>query len=127
MVGIIVDDMITGLAVEVIKAFGHKLAEPLRTLNDAKVREDLELATWFDTYQATDSDKVDPPAPPTGFSEDELRELLDSNELHAILHELLAARITKAPEQDVAKLRSALQTFGTRFPKAWPADYLANL
>jgi len=120
-------ELVTELAVSVISSFGRKLAEPLRALKDAKLRPDLELAMWFDTYKATDSSQLELPEFPPGFGDDDLRQLLESDDIHAILHELLAARLTDAPERDIAKLRSALQNYGTQLQRSWPAEYLGSL
>jgi hypothetical protein len=67
---------------------------------------DLVLATWFDTYKLTEDDDV-PQAVLAGLAPDVLKAALGLDRCHAILHELLAARLTDAPELQVNRLQEA--------------------
>lgn len=40
-----VNEFVTELAVGVVASLGHKMAQPLRTLKDRGIRDELELAT----------------------------------------------------------------------------------
>jgi NACHT domain len=126
-VGADVNELITELAVGVVASLGHKVAQPLRTLKDRGVREELELATWFDTYRLTDPQPFGLPPRPVEFTAEQLEDLLRSDGVHAVLHELLAARLTDAPEQDIAKLRASFVRIGTRKSPSWPAHYSEQL
>ena len=68
-----------------------------------KRAEDLAVARWFDTYRLTG----EPPELPglSAAMTDRLTIRLQGNEVQAVLHELLAARLTDAPEADVDRIR----------------------
>jgi hypothetical protein len=67
----------------------------------------VAVARWFDTYRLTERVPGIPklPSGETG----RLTETLRRNDVQAVLHELLAARLTDAPEADVDRVRT---TFG---------------
>ena len=79
------------MIVNVIAVAGHRLAVELSGLRGRK-KKDLQIATWFDTYQLV---KVD--ARPWGSLKDEsatlFTEILRSDEIHALLHDLLAVHL----------------------------------
>jgi hypothetical protein len=108
-------DVVTGVLVDVIAATGRRLGGALMTLQGRKYREDLELARWFDTYRLTDG-APELPELPGGVTAGMLAEVLRGDEFHAVLHELLAARLTDAPEADVDRVRGNLRlTLGATF------------
>lgn len=61
--------------------------------------EESAIVRWFDTYRLVEK----PPDLPSLPSPEVLR----GDEAQAVLHELLAARLTDAPEADVARVREA--------------------
>src|SRR5882724_12105326 len=104
-----IDDVITGVLVEVIVATGRRLGAVAKAAAamSHKGSDDLSIARWFDTYQLV-------AAPPellglTAAQADQLAECLQGNEAQAILHELLAARLTDAPEADADRLRDLFE------------------
>jgi NACHT domain len=98
-----IDDIVTGVLVNVITATGARLGKAVLAISGRKVTDDLAIARWFDTYKIT----AEPPEL-RGLSAamtDRLAVRLQSNEIQAVLHELLAARLTDAPETDVDRIR----------------------
>ena len=96
-----------GVLVDVIVATGRWLAASAMsgTGGGKRARRDAEVAVWFGTYELVANA---PPLPP-GVPEDAAGVWLRGNDVHALLHELLATRITDAPETDVARLRTAFR------------------
>jgi tetratricopeptide (TPR) repeat protein len=81
----------------------------LKTLAAAAKGEKTELAIarWFDTERLT-SELPDLPDLSSAMSE-ELARFLQGNSVQAILHELLATRLTDAPEADVEIIRNKFE------------------
>ena len=106
------EDILDGVIVNVIAVAGHRLAVELSGLRGRK-KKDLQIATWFDTYQLV---KVD--AGPWGSLKDEsatlFTEILRSDEIHALLHDLLAVRLAGAPQSEVALLAGSFERAFTR-------------
>lgn len=90
-------DIATGVLADAIVTMGRRLGGP--ALRGRRRAEESALVRWFDTYRLTDKSPalLDLPSP----------EVLRGDEVQALLHELLAARLTDAPEADVARVRSA--------------------
>ncbi|MDN3025766.1 NACHT domain-containing protein [Streptomyces sp. S.PB5] len=63
------------------------------------------LIRWFDTYELTPV--RDAPGLPDGVSGESVAEFFRCDDSQAVLHELLAARLTDAPEAVVGQLREA--------------------
>lgn len=98
-----IDEVVTGVLVNAITALGPRLVTAVVGLSGRREAEDLAIARWFDTYKLT----AEPPKL-RGLSvatRDQLAARLESNEIQAVLHELLAARLTDAPESDVDRIR----------------------
>jgi len=98
-----ISEIVTGVLVNAITATGHRLGTAVLAVPSRKVTEDLAVARWFDTYRLTG----DPPEL-HGLSAamtDRLAIRLQGNEVQAVLYELLAARLTDAPEADVDRIR----------------------
>ena len=72
-------------------------------------RADIDLARWFDTYALTELT-----LPPLSgrLPDDEVAAFLQENAVQAILHELLAARLTDAPETEVERLSALFRASG---------------
>ncbi|GAA2665691.1 hypothetical protein GCM10010400_27520 [Streptomyces aculeolatus] len=112
-----------GVLARVVADTSVRLGVSLRALGNRALKADQKLVEWFDTYE------LDAPGPdvsgslPAGVPEDALEAVVASDEFHALVHELLAARLTDAPEADVQRLRPLLETVLTPAdPRAdWPA------
>jgi hypothetical protein len=99
-----IDEIAVGVLVDVIAAAGRRLGTTALAVLGRGRADDLAIARWFDTYQLTGE--------PQGFGElsaaasEHLSACLQGNEIQAVLHELLAARLTDAPEADVERIRA---------------------
>lgn len=113
-----ISEVISGVLVQVIAATGRRLGVSAAALNGRQRKKDLDLACWFDTYQIAPPGTEIPDVPPE-ISETELADVLYSAEMHSVLHELLAARLTGAGETDVRHVRSAFSmTLASALPRA---------
>jgi hypothetical protein len=99
-----ISDVVAGVLVEAIGAAGRRLGAAAVAVANRRRGGDLEIARWFDTYRLT-SDPPELPDLSPDLSE-QLAGFLRSNEVQAVLHELLAARLTDAPETDVERIRA---------------------
>jgi hypothetical protein len=98
-------DIIDGALVSAIAATGRMLVGQASSLRSHRSAADMDIARWFDTYQLTGNSSDLP---------EDLRRMapgietaLRRDEAQAVLQELLAARLTDAPEADVARIRAA--------------------
>lgn len=69
--------------------------------------EDLDIARWLETSRLTDEVPDLPDLSPA--LRDRLAAILNGDEIQAALQELLAARLTDAPETDAAQARGAVR------------------
>jgi hypothetical protein len=97
-----VDQIAAEVLADVIVATGRWIAVSPSGLRGGRRVKDLAVARWFDTYELTD--KL-PDLP----SDEALSVVLRGEEIQAAVHELLAARLTDAPEADLARIRSAFE------------------
>lgn len=99
-----IDEIIAGVLVDAIATTGRQLVMSAKGLVGRRRSDDLATARWFDTYRLTG----DPPSFPDMAStmEERLAAVLRGNDVQAVLHELLAARLTDAPEADVERIRA---------------------
>jgi hypothetical protein len=98
-------EVIAGVLVEVITGTGRRLGATFLAASDRRRHgADLAIARWFDTYRLTG----EPPDLPnlSDTMEERLVKILRGYEVQAVLHELLAARLTDAPEADVELIRT---------------------
>ena len=98
------DEVIAGVLVNVIGATGRRVSVAIGSRRSRRSADDLAVARWFDTYSLA----LPVPSIDEGLSSGEqeyLAAVLRSDEIQATLHELLAARLTDAPEADVARIR----------------------
>jgi hypothetical protein len=100
--GAVLDEVVAGILVDAIAATGRRLGA--YALAGRNRGADLGIARWFDTYQLT----ADPPefAGLSAGLVGRLEEFLQGDDMQAVLHELLAARLSDAPEADVAQIRT---------------------
>jgi hypothetical protein len=87
-------DVAAGVLTEAVTATGRRVLAGTRG-------RDAALATWFDTHALTDADLPDVPDAEGAAA------VLRTNDAHAILHELLAVRLSDAPDVDAERLASA--------------------
>jgi hypothetical protein len=121
-----ITDVIDGALVNAIAVAGRRIIMAAGGLRGRRLAADLSAARWFDTNSLTGT----PPDLP-GLSEDvkrRLADVLDGMEFQAALQELLAARLTDAPEADASAARRLLTvTLVTNEAGAAPvADALAG-
>lgn len=98
-----IDEVVAGVLVEAISAIGRRLST-MAALGSRRYAGDLAIARWFDTYRLTDiAPTFEQLSPAEAIL---LEEVLRSDEVQAVLQELLAARLTDAPEADVNRVRT---------------------
>jgi hypothetical protein len=99
-------DVVDGALVNAIALAGRRISLEAGRMRGRRRAEDLSVARWFETYALTGT----PPDLP-GLSEDpaqRLASVLDGDEFQAALQELLAARLTDAPEASANAARQVL-------------------
>jgi len=101
-----IGDIADGALVNAIALLGRRISAAL-----AKPRgrgaEDLDVARWFETYRLTGEVPDLPDLSPA--LRDRLAAIVNGDEIQAALQELLAARLTDAPEADAAQARGAVR------------------
>ena len=103
----VLSEVAAGVLAEVIAGAGRRIGIATSAIRGRRYAEDSAIARWFDTYRLTD--RV-PALPDAGPEIDEwLAAHLNSDEVQAVLHELLAARLTDAPEADIERIRTVLE------------------
>jgi NACHT domain len=117
-----IDEVVTGVLVNAIAAAGRRLGAAAGTHRGRRNAEDQAIVRWFDTYRLTERIPEIPELFPGDA--DRLAGLLRSDEVQAALHELLAARLTDAPEADVGGVRTI---FGLILSKAGHAPVLGEV
>lgn len=101
------NDVVAGVLIDVIYHTGRRLAVALTTSRGRRYRDEIELVRWFDTYRLADSSPVLPELP-ADVTVEMLADVLGRDEFHSVLHELMAVRLTDAPESDAGQVRRAL-------------------
>jgi hypothetical protein len=102
-----VDEVAVGVLVDAIAATSRRIAVTAKTLRDRRQSRDLALARWFETYRLTDR-QPELPGLPDGLTQ-ALADVLRGDDVQAELQELLAARLTDAPEADARQVRAAFE------------------
>ncbi|MGW7464277.1 NACHT domain-containing protein [Streptomyces xantholiticus] len=97
-----------GVIASVIGATATRLGVTLKSLGSRALKEDEEVVKWFNTYRIAESTPqyTDLPA---GVEESELCRILESSGFHSVIHDLLAARLTDAPERDIQDIRKVFE------------------
>lgn len=103
---IIPDEVVTGALVNAIAVVGRQISKAASGLR--KPDAGLATARWFETFRLTGTLADQPDLSPA--SRDRLAEVLSGAEIQAALQELLAARLTDAPETDASLARDAVRT-----------------
>jgi hypothetical protein len=105
-----IDETAAELLASVLFAAGRRLTLAL-TAPRGRKRADIDLARWFDTYAL--ADVALPPLSGT-TPEEEVGAFLRENSVQAVLQELLAARLTDAPELEAERLSRVFISLGKR-------------
>ena len=116
----ILDDAAAQLLATVVTFAGRRLGLALASPRGRK-RADIDLARWLDTNSLSD---VTLPALSGGPPVEEVAAFLRENATQAILHELLAARLTGASETETERLSELFAMSGER---SLPEENLAVL
>lgn len=101
-----IGDVVDGALVNAIALAGRRISMAAGGLRGRRRADDVSAARWFETYSLTGT----PPDLP-GLSENLARRLvgvLNGDEFQAALQELLAARLTDAPETEASAARRVL-------------------
>jgi len=101
-----IGDVVDGALVSAIAVAGRRVSVAVDGLRGRRRLNDLTAARWFETYRMT-SEAPGLPELPAALTE-RLAEVLRGEEAQATLHELLAARLTDAPEADATAARQVL-------------------
>ncbi len=101
-----IGDVVDGALVSAIAVAGRRISVAVDGLRGRRRLNDLTAARWFETYRMT-SEAPGLPELPAALTE-RLAEVLRGEEAQAALHELLAARLTDAPEADATAARQVL-------------------
>jgi hypothetical protein len=99
------DEVVTGALVNAVAVAGRQISKVAAGLR--RTDEDLAAARWFETFRLTGSMPDLPGLPPAAW--DRLAGALGGDEVQAALQELLAARLTDAPETDASRARNAVR------------------
>jgi hypothetical protein len=99
------DEVVTGALVNAIAVIGRQIAKAAAGLR--KPGTNLATARWFETFRLTGSPPDLPELSPV--STEHFARILNSDEVQAALQELLAARLTDAPETDASQKREAVR------------------
>lgn len=117
------DAIVSEALAEVIVSTGRWIATGASAPRGRKNKEAIEIASWFDTYKLTAAvPEIDELS--SNVSPDLLTYALRSDEIQTVLHELLAARLTDAPEADINRVRS---NFKSEFSAAIPGNGIESL
>jgi adenylate kinase family enzyme len=107
----IVVGMLGNVLSNVLSTTARQLGLARRAAGERRHHADLELATYFNTYTFAENAESGLgrrlAAAISDVEVDAVTERLASDRCHAVLHELLAARLTDAPEQQLDRLRSS--------------------
>jgi tetratricopeptide (TPR) repeat protein len=120
MADLVVDTVIAEVLVNAITAVGRRLATEAAGIGSRRQEEDLAVARWFDTYRLTSNPPELPDLPQT--MSEQLVRFLQSNDVQAVLHELLADRLSDAPEVDVARVHYVFDLALSQDVPDYPAD-----
>jgi hypothetical protein len=101
-----IGDVVDGALVSAIAVAGRRISVAVDGLRGRRRLNDLTAARWFETYRMT-SEAPGLPELPAALTE-RLAEVLRGEEAQAALHELLAVRLTDAPEANATAARQVL-------------------
>jgi hypothetical protein len=116
-----IGDVVDGALVNAIALAGRRISVAVDGLRGRRRATDLTVARWFDTYRLAGQPPELPGLSPALI--ERLADKLRGDEVQAALQELLAARLTDAPETDAT---AAKQVLGLCLAGPWSvqlADY----
>jgi hypothetical protein len=97
-----IDDVATGVLVDAVAATGRLLIVPVAAFRRRRSEKDVAILRWLDNYEPTGEGPGLPDLPP--HLSERFSAVLRSDEVRAVLQELLAARLTGAPGAEVEKV-----------------------
>jgi hypothetical protein len=101
------DEVVTGALVNAISWAGRRISAAVGPIHGRRRGQDIAVARWFETFELVGEIPSLPTLAPE--SEAQLVETLRGDEIQAALQELLAARLTDAPERDAARARDVVR------------------
>ena len=111
MIEAVVSGALANVVSDVLSEMARRLGIARRAVAERQHGAELDLATYFDTYSFTEeatAEIIRRLITTIGVAEEEtVIRRLGSDRCHAVLHELLAVRLTDAPEQQLDRLRSS--------------------
>jgi NACHT domain len=100
---VMIDEVAAEVLAGVITSVGRRVGTLAWSVSRHRGASDVSIARWFETYRLTERmPGLAGLAPDTAAR---LAEVLSGDQVQAVLHELLAARLTDAPENDVNRVR----------------------
>jgi len=110
-----IDDVATGALVNAIAVVGRRISTVVENWRGRGQLEDIYTARWFETYRLTNHLPGLPEL--EQVSAERIANVLGGFEIQAALQELLAIRLSDAPELDASRARDVLaQTITTTDP-----------
>jgi hypothetical protein len=100
-------EIATEVVVEVIVATGLRITTAVKAVRKGKRQRNTEVAAWFEAYRPSGSGPPLPDALP-GVDAAALEAWISGDSVQAVLHELLAVRLSGGPEMEAARLAVAL-------------------
>lgn len=113
MIAEVIAGALANVVSDVLSEMARRLGIARRAAVERRHSADLELATYFDTYKF--EQQVSPElvrrllAATEPVDADTLLRKLATDRCHAVLHELIAVRLTDAPEQQLDRLRRSFR------------------
>ena len=101
---IIPDEIVTGALVNAIAVTGRQIGKVVADLHQS---DDVATARWFETFRLTGTLPDQPDLSPS--TRDQLADRLKGDEIQAALQDLLAVRLTDAPETDASRARDGVR------------------
>jgi hypothetical protein len=98
------DEVVTGALVNAIAVVGRQISKAAVGVRES---DDMATARWFETFRLTGTLPDRPDLSPA--TQDRLAGILNGDKIQAALQELLAVRLTDAPETDATRARDAVR------------------
>ena len=101
---IIPGEVVTGALVNAIAVVGRQISKAVAGVRKS---DDVATARWFETFRLSGTLPDQPDLSPE--TQDRLARILNGDEIQAALQELLAVRLTDAPQTDASRARDAIR------------------